>query len=177
MSAQRLKWLVTLGAISLAAVHMISPGLRIDEITLALLIMAMVPWLAAFLHDLELPGGWKVKFREIKEEHEQTRQDVDRLKFVISHFVTDDELKHLQTLADGRPFPFRRDETWAFFSAELRRLRALGLIAGHPNRGVRSLEAQGGDVNDHFQITARGQEYLHLRADADRAAQEQQGSD
>jgi hypothetical protein len=53
---------------------------------------------------------------------------------------------------------------------ELRRLRALGFIQGRPDHGVRSLvraisEAGGKevDVKDHFEITARGSDYLRLR--------------
>jgi hypothetical protein len=53
----------------------------------------------------------------------------------------------------------------------MRRLRALGFIQGLPDRGVRSLlqtiaDAAGReiDVKDHFEITARGRDYLRLRA-------------
>jgi hypothetical protein len=55
---------------------------------------------------------------------------------------------------------------------EMRRLRALGFIQGRPDHGVRSLlramtDAGGKeiDVKDHFEITARGRDYLRLRAE------------
>jgi len=53
----------------------------------------------------------------------------------------------------------------------MRRLRALGFIQGRPDHGVRSLlkalqEANGRevDVKAFFEITARGRDYLRLRA-------------
>ena len=55
---------------------------------------------------------------------------------------------------------------------EMRRLRALGFIQGLPDHGVRSLlgamsVAHGKEINvkDHFEITARGRDYLRLRTE------------
>ncbi|QJR13584.1 hypothetical protein [Usitatibacter palustris] len=58
---------VTLGALALAIVHVIFPSLAIDGITLALVAIAIVPWLAPLLKSLELPGGWKVEFQELQK--------------------------------------------------------------------------------------------------------------
>lgn len=89
------------------------------------------------------------------------------MKFLGSHLVTDDEYKHLTRLASDTPFPFKKDETTRFFEQELRRLRALGFIAGHLGKGVRSMLKTGGDVKDHFRITDQGRVYLTLRQKAD----------
>lgn len=51
---------------SIAAVHIIWPQLKIDSITLTLLIVAVVPWLAQLFKSLELPGGWKLEFQELQ---------------------------------------------------------------------------------------------------------------
>lgn len=51
-------------------------------------------------------------------------------------------------LAEAAPWPFVQDDTTSFFLQELRRLRSLDLIAGRPNKGVRSLLREGGDVKD-----------------------------
>jgi hypothetical protein len=42
------------------------PNARIDAITLALFAIAIVPWLGSILRSLELPGGWKVEYNDLK---------------------------------------------------------------------------------------------------------------
>lgn len=64
---KRLRQVVTLGALGLALVHLVFPKLSIDAITLALLAIALIPWLAPMFKSLELPGGWKVEFQELRE--------------------------------------------------------------------------------------------------------------
>jgi hypothetical protein len=62
----QLRLYVTAGALCLAFLHLILPGLAIDAITLALLAIAVIPWLAPLVESLELPGGWKVEFWEMQ---------------------------------------------------------------------------------------------------------------
>ena len=63
---KRLRQVVTLSAILLALVHLIWPSISIDAITLALIVIAILPWLAPLVKSLELPGGWKVEFQELQ---------------------------------------------------------------------------------------------------------------
>ena len=56
---------ISAAAVVLAAVHMFFPDqLRLDSTTLALLVIAAVPWLFPFLKSLTLPGGAVFEFRE-----------------------------------------------------------------------------------------------------------------
>jgi hypothetical protein len=67
------RWLgliISVIAVLAALVHLIWPGARIDGTTALLLGIALVPWLGELLESIELPGGLKVKYREI-----QRRQD------------------------------------------------------------------------------------------------------
>ena len=64
---KRLRQVVSLGALLLALSHIIWPLLAIDAITLALIIIAILPWLAPLVKSLELPGGWKVEFQELQK--------------------------------------------------------------------------------------------------------------
>jgi len=66
MRVALLRQVVTLGALALALAHLIWPTLGIDAITLALVALAIVPWLAPLFKSLELPGGWKVEFRDLQ---------------------------------------------------------------------------------------------------------------
>lgn len=58
---------VSLGALLIALTHVIWPSLAIDAITLVLIVISIVPWLAPLVKTLELPGGWKVEFQELQE--------------------------------------------------------------------------------------------------------------
>jgi hypothetical protein len=57
--------MVTLVALVLALAHLLFPSLAIDAITLGLLAVAIIPWLAPLIKSLELPGGWKVELQEM----------------------------------------------------------------------------------------------------------------
>lgn len=53
-------------AVLFIAAHMIWPQLEIDSITVALIVLAIVPWLAPVVKSFELPGGVKVTLRELE---------------------------------------------------------------------------------------------------------------
>jgi hypothetical protein len=167
MHAGYVKTSISAVALILLVTHIFRPEWQIDTITLGLLAVAVLPWFSAIIESAELPGGWKVKFREIEtvQKHQQT--EIESLKFLLSHFLTGHELTHPQKLERGSPFPFIRAPETSFFVAELRRLRALGMVLGRPGKGIRSLLTEGGDVKEHFEITERGREYLKLRQEID----------
>lgn len=63
---RKLRQVVTLGALVLALAHIVFPDAAIDTITLGLIVIAVLPWLAPLIKSLELPGGWKVEFQELQ---------------------------------------------------------------------------------------------------------------
>src|SRR5215203_4537569 len=63
---------VTVVALAFVVAHLIWPDLEIDAIALAFVGVAIVPWLGPLLESIELPGGFKASFREVKD----TIQDV-----------------------------------------------------------------------------------------------------
>ena len=52
-------------------VHLIWPSLSIDWITLALLVVATLPWLAPLFKSVEFPGGWKIEFQDLQKAKEK----------------------------------------------------------------------------------------------------------
>lgn len=72
--------LVTAVALAAVAAHLIWSSLKVDGVVVAMLVVALLPWLGSVFESLELPGGWKVKYREVqqqlKETHEQSRQAI-----------------------------------------------------------------------------------------------------
>ena len=60
-------------ALLIALAHIIWPSLTIDAITVTLIFIALVPWLAPLFKSLELPGGWKIEFQDL--ERARTKAD------------------------------------------------------------------------------------------------------
>jgi len=68
------------GAVLLALVHMFWPSLAIDGITIALLLIAILPWLAPYLKTLELPGGVKIELKDAMKATEKATGDSHEIK-------------------------------------------------------------------------------------------------
>ena len=66
-----LKIVMSLVAIGLAVARILLPKVPIDATTIALLLLALVPWLSQIFSAVELPGGWKFTFRELKKTGER----------------------------------------------------------------------------------------------------------
>jgi hypothetical protein len=71
MSARRIQYTITLGALLLALAHLIWPSLTIDGITLALVVIAIIPWLAPLFKSIKLPGGLEVEYKDLEETTER----------------------------------------------------------------------------------------------------------
>ncbi len=73
MRELRRRWLglvISLIAVAAAVIHVIWPSARIDGTTALLLGIALIPWLGELLESIELPGGLKVKYREIERRQD-----------------------------------------------------------------------------------------------------------
>lgn len=66
-----LKSLISIVAMIFLIVHTARPGIAFDYISLGLLIIAVLPWLTSLIESAKFPGGWEVKFRDIKEAGEK----------------------------------------------------------------------------------------------------------
>jgi hypothetical protein len=166
------RFTVTAVAIVVLVLHLFWNRAKLDNQGVVLVVIALLPWLASIISRAELPGGWKLEFQAVKTEQQRQAQEINALKFLVANFLTEPEYRHLEGLASDKPYWARRDATTAYFEMEMRRLRALGFIQGFPERGVRSLlkamdDARGKEINvkEHFEITARGRDYLHLRTE------------
>lgn len=72
-SAIKIQISITIAAITIAAIHILLPNLKIDTITLALVIVAVVPWLAPLFKNIELPGGLKFEFQELERVKQEAK--------------------------------------------------------------------------------------------------------
>ena len=64
--------LVTVVALAAVAAHLIWSNLKVDGVVVAMLVVALLPWLGSVFESLELPGGWKLQYREIQQRLEKT---------------------------------------------------------------------------------------------------------
>jgi hypothetical protein len=55
----------------IAVVHLLWPRVQIDMVTLVLLLVAMLPWLASVIRSVELPGGFKIELQDVKAATEK----------------------------------------------------------------------------------------------------------
>ena len=62
------KLLISMGAWGIIIARVILPNLKIDAITLGLLVVAVLPWFSDLLQSAKLPGGWEVNFRDIEKQ-------------------------------------------------------------------------------------------------------------
>jgi DNA-binding PadR family transcriptional regulator len=143
------------------------PQHGIDATGFALAALAMLPWVAAHLSSAQLPGGIGLRFREVERRQDFTERAIRQLRFIVDGFLTRDEYKHLLNIQRRQEYQVTKDQSGPL-AAELRRLRALGLIAGHGITDFSKPDGQKRKINEWFRLTTRGEEYLQMRTDNER---------
>lgn len=90
---------ITVAALSIATIHIIWPELKIDTITLTLLLVAVVPWLAQVFKSLEFPGGWKIEFQQELQKAKMRADEVG----LLSGKIKSETPYSFQIVADEDP--------------------------------------------------------------------------
>jgi len=99
MTDTRLRWTITIVAVLLAAAHLRWPGVSLDATTMTLLAVAILPWLRALFKSLELPGGLKIEFQDVKKVSERA----DALGLVSPQHAEDLQKFSFQLIARTDP--------------------------------------------------------------------------
>lgn len=143
---------ISVVAALLIAVRIWKPDLKIDTITLGLLIVVLLPWLSAMLESAKFPGGWEVKFRDLQaaagevtgeeitaaptdEEPSRYNQEDPNLALVGLRIDVERQLRALSRqhgLKDSLPLP-----------RLLRELESNGHIADSAADGLKKIIAAG----------------------------------
>lgn len=71
VSINWLKIVISTAAICVIFVRIWRPDLKIDAVTFGLIIVAVIPWLSELIESAKFPGGWEVKFRDLREAGEK----------------------------------------------------------------------------------------------------------
>jgi hypothetical protein len=58
---------ITVIAALLITAHLIWPNLKVDAVTIGLLLVGILPWLSGLLKSLKLPGGYEVTFQDLSK--------------------------------------------------------------------------------------------------------------
>ena len=70
-SLHKLKIVVTTVAAIALISHVLFPNLSIDAVSLGLIALGILPWLAPLIKSAELPGGFKIEFQDVKQAAEK----------------------------------------------------------------------------------------------------------
>lgn len=65
---------ISIFAIIVGLIHLICPDLKIDAIFITMIIVAIIPWLEPLLKSVELPGGLKVEFHDLKKIEDEAKK-------------------------------------------------------------------------------------------------------
>jgi hypothetical protein len=71
---RRIQLIITSAAILFAFIHLVWPNIKVDVITISLIVIAIFPWLAPLFKSVELPGGLKIEFQELKQVEESAQK-------------------------------------------------------------------------------------------------------
>lgn len=64
---------ISIVALAIALLHILVPSLKVDAITLGLIVLAVLPWLAPLVKSVELPGGVKIELQDVERAAAQSR--------------------------------------------------------------------------------------------------------
>lgn len=74
MKTKTASFSISFFAILVAVIHLIWPKLTIDSITIALIVIAIIPWFGSLFKSLEFPGGLKVEYHELQKASEKAKK-------------------------------------------------------------------------------------------------------
>jgi hypothetical protein len=104
---KRLRAIVSIGFLVVGAVHQFTAQ-KLDHITLALMVLALVPWIAPLIKSLEITGMGKVEFQDVKVKAEAALKTAEENKKRIDasdrqKVVDAEALAVLEQIAESKP--------------------------------------------------------------------------
>jgi hypothetical protein len=166
---------ISVAALALIAARLIWPDLKIDAITTALAVIAIVPWLSSVIERAVFPGGWEVTFRKVQEQEdrlnaqgriiaEQQKIINDLVIFSMAWYLFDLLKGIYYAQKTGAQYLFRKNDQ---FMNNLRYLRDNGYIG---IEGIRTLQ-DGQNLAHLVRLTPIGSYYVELREKSEEEAQ------
>jgi hypothetical protein len=142
---------VTLGAAALAIVHLLQPDWKVDGITVALVVVALLPWLGPLFKSIELPGLGRVEFQEYKRHVEAKLAEQDHQVQTLGERV--EQVERLAFAPDVAPN--LRDSLESVVSRFHDRMTDIGLGDIGPVPSVRVTDSDDSNDNAYYDIGRR----------------------
>lgn len=153
--------LLSITAAGFLAWHVIDPGRRIDAWAVTLLVVAFLPWMRTVFESISFPGGGEVKYQKLEARQELQQGEIDAMRFVLAHFLPDDQLRVLSKFAAPEPYELASAGE-EFFRAK-NPLQSLGFIEPIPENWTEEFNEGSKDLKTLMRLTDSGREYLELR--------------
>jgi hypothetical protein len=118
---------ISIGALALAAAHVIWPHARLDAITVILIAVALVPWLGSIFKSIKLPW-FEVQYRELKARQEELHSRLAAVETRMFQYagatpaqeaLLDDALREYAQYLDELGFELQHDLPRIAVDAEL----------------------------------------------------------
>ncbi len=137
---RRIKIAITVAAVLALIARVVFPTIRVDAVSLGLIVVALLPWLSPLIKSIELPGGFKIELQDIKDAAEKVTSGEP----AVAALAVAPPAPSFMAIAD-------QDPRLAIVGLRIeieKRLRALAEHAGIPRAGSLSrltndLERQG----------------------------------
>lgn len=91
---------ISLMALTFGLMHLIFPDVKIDGIFITLLIVGVLPWLEPLFKSVELPGGLKIEYQDLKKIEDEAK------KAGLIKSKTDSDLNSANPIAKSKTFTF-----------------------------------------------------------------------
>lgn len=159
--ATRVKVAISTACGLLIVLRLVFPEVKVDAITIGLLVVAVLPWVIAFIDSAKFPGGWEVSFREVRDAGEKIASSAGPASKPAEHQAL--SFLHVANLDPNLALVGLRIEIE-------KRVRVLaeseGLSARQPlTRLIRELRARelvpGGALNGIEELVMAGNEAAH----------------
>lgn len=166
-----LKIFISCAALVLLITKILLPEVKIDNITIGLLVVAILPWLPSILESATLPGGWGIKFRKLEEKFtsisnqvapivdsmtESEQSEIVSVGSSAPRVVSEKESNILHALSSGG-FPLR-SLTGVSNAAQLDKSETQNFLLGLKDKGL-AAEVQG-RKGIRWAITPMGRETI-----------------
>lgn len=89
VSAITLSAVITVTALAGVIVHLADPKLKVDSIVVALLVIAIIPWLGLIFKSVEIPGLFKGEFQDLTRRVERDSARIDKVENAVDNEVED----------------------------------------------------------------------------------------
>jgi hypothetical protein len=168
---------VTVVASILIFAHILRPEIKIDSVTVALFVVALMPWVSSFIDTASLPGGWKLSFRKIEKTIEEQEEVIAQQRKIIDDLVVFKMAWFLFDLLKGIYYAQKKNEEYPF-SKDKDHIKNLTFLRDNGYIeiiGIRKL-SDNDNLARLIKLTPIGSAYVEIRERRERELKEEKNT-